>query len=49
MKGKKPKPLPKRNFAAKQAVNQKAGAIKDKKEGRGGARNTFRQDSAEAE
>ena len=49
MKGKRPKPLPKRNFAAKQAINQKAGAIKEKRTGRGGAKATLRQDLAEAE
>jgi hypothetical protein len=49
MKGKKPKRLPKRNLAAKQSVNQKAGLIKEKKEGRGGAKNRFRQNLMEAE
>lgn len=44
MKAKRPAPLPKRNFAAQAAKNQKAGPIKDKREGRGGAKNTFRQD-----
>ena len=38
------KALPKRNLAAKQATNQKASVMKDKRGGRGGAKNTQRQD-----
>lgn len=38
------KALPKRNLAAKQATNQKAAVMKDKREGRGGAKNTFKDD-----
>ena len=33
--------LPKRNFAAKGAKNQKAGVMKDKRAGRGGAKNVM--------
>ena len=49
MKVKKRKPLPKRNLAAKQAINQKAGVIREKRAGRGGAKSTLRGDLAEAE
>jgi hypothetical protein len=41
--------LPKRNLAAKQATNQKAVVMKDRREQRGGARNTMRQDLSESE
>lgn len=34
----------KRNLAAKQARDQKAGPMKDKRKGRGGARNTVKED-----
>jgi hypothetical protein len=37
------KPPAKRNLAAKQARDQKAGPMKDKREGRGGARNVMRE------
>lgn len=40
----KRKPLPKRNLAAKQATNQKAAVMKDRRTERGGAKNTFRED-----
>jgi hypothetical protein len=40
---------PKRNFAAKQATNQKAVVMKDRREQRGGAKNTMRQDLGESE
>lgn len=36
--------LPKRNLAAKQATNQKASVMKDRRGARGGAKNTFRED-----
>jgi len=36
--------LLKRNLSARQARNQKAGAMKDRRTGRGGARNTMRED-----
>lgn len=35
---------PKRNIAARFAVDQKAVVMKDKREGRGGARNTLKED-----
>jgi hypothetical protein len=41
--------LPKRNLAAKAARNQKAGAMKDRREARKGARNTMREAMEEAE
>jgi hypothetical protein len=42
--------LPKRNLAAKQATNQKAGVIPDKKKTRrGGARNTMREDLSQVD
>ncbi|MEZ5351770.1 MAG: hypothetical protein R2762_03980 [Bryobacteraceae bacterium] len=46
----KPVKLPKalkRNLAAKQSRDQKAGAMKDRRTPRGGARNEFRDDLAE--
>jgi hypothetical protein len=44
MAKRKPSPIPKkRNLAAKQSVDQKAGVMKDKREGRGGARNKMRE------
>jgi hypothetical protein len=48
-KRKKQKMLPKRNIAAKLARDQKAGAMKDKRRGKGGARDTFRLDLREME
>jgi hypothetical protein len=52
--GRKMKPkraaLPKkRNFAAKQARDQKAGPMKDKRDGRGGARNRQLEDLKQLE
>ena len=44
MKKRVPNPLPKRNLAAKQATNQKAGLIKDRRTERGGAKNKQRED-----
>ena len=45
MKKKKASPVPKkRNLAAKQSRDQKAGPMQDKRKGRGGARNTFAED-----
>lgn len=41
-KRKPSKPPAKRNFAAKSATNQKAGAMKDRREPRKGARNRLR-------
>jgi len=41
-----PKAL-KRNLAAKQARDQKAGVMKDRRTPRGGARNAFRDDLTE--
>jgi hypothetical protein len=49
---KTPAKLPKavkRNLAAKQATNQKAAVMKDRRAARGGATNTMRQDLGEAE
>jgi hypothetical protein len=43
-----PKPV-KRNLAARQSRDQKAGAMKDRREARGGARNIFRDDLNEAD
>lgn len=41
----KKSPIPaKRNLAAKQARDQKSGPMKDKRKGRGGARNTAKED-----
>jgi hypothetical protein len=37
------KPPVKRNLAAKQSRDQKAGPMKDKRDGRGGAKNVMRQ------
>jgi len=42
-------PLPKRNLAAKQATDQKAAVMKDRRTPRGGAKNTMRKDLEEAE
>ncbi|MFN7921053.1 MAG: hypothetical protein U0Q16_13215 [Bryobacteraceae bacterium] len=42
-------PATKRNIAAKQARDQKAGAMKDKRGGRGGAKNVMREDLREAD
>jgi hypothetical protein len=45
MAKRKPSKVPKkRNLAAKQARDQKAGPMKDKRGGRGGARNVMRED-----
>lgn len=44
-----PTKLPKRNLAAKQATNQKAVVMKDRRGPRGGAKNTMRQDLQDAE
>ena len=47
----KPVKLPKtakRNLAAKQSRDQKAGVMKDRRTPRGGARNVFREDLDEA-
>lgn len=45
MKKKKPSPIPKkRNLVAKQSANQKSGPMKDRREARRGARNTFTED-----
>jgi hypothetical protein len=44
-----PKKLPKRNLAAKQATNQKATIMKDRRTERGGAQNTMRKDLEQAE
>lgn len=43
-----PKPT-KRNLAAKQARDQKAGVMKDKRGGRGGSKNTLREDLTQGE
>ena len=43
-KRKPSKPPVKRNLAAKAAKNQKAGPMKDRRAGRGGARNVLRED-----
>ena len=44
MTKRKPSKLPKkRNLAAKQSTDQKAGPMKDKREGRGGAKNILRE------
>jgi hypothetical protein len=49
-KRKKPSPVPKkRNLAAAQARNQKAGAMKDRRAPRGGAKNQMREDLEQAE
>ena len=49
MRKRKPaSPPKKRNFAAKQARDQKAGPMKDKRAGRGGSRNTYQEDLAES-
>jgi len=49
-KRKKPSKVPKkRNIAAALAKNQKAGAMKDRRTERGGAKNTMREDLTEAE
>jgi hypothetical protein len=48
-KAKKRTALPKRNLAAKQARDQKAGPMRDKREGRGGAKNTMREALREAQ
>lgn len=42
-------PATKRNLAAKQAKDQKAGVMKDKRGGRGGARNLMREDLSQPE
>ncbi|MEZ5399430.1 MAG: hypothetical protein R2729_07150 [Bryobacteraceae bacterium] len=39
----------KRNLAAKQARDQKAGAMKDRRTSRGGSKNVFREDLTEAD
>lgn len=41
--------LPKRNLAAKQATDQKSVVMKDRRIGRGGAKNTMREDLADRE
>ena len=41
--------LPKRNLAAKQATDQKASVMKDRRTARGGAKNLMRNDLDEAE
>ena len=44
MTKRKPSKVPKkRNLAAKQSQDQKAGPMKDKREGRGGAKNEMRE------
>jgi hypothetical protein len=44
-----PKPPKKRNLAAKQARDQKPGPMKDKRGGRGGARNVMQEALKDAE
>jgi hypothetical protein len=39
----------KRNLAAKQATDQKASVMKDRRTGRGGAKNVMRKDLEEAD
>ena len=44
MTKRKPSKLPKkRNLVAKQSTDQKAGPMKDKRDGRGGAKNVMRE------
>jgi len=46
-KPRKSAPPKKRNLAARQAVNQKSVTLKDRRQPRGGSRNTMREDLKE--